>query len=856
MADYPLLVFPEPIPAERAQRHGGGGRPRIPNPHQQAERLAPQFRQLQNAMERKRAALQDNPLGIEPEQALVLETVGSISDFINAVQKVGGLEWLGEFEHDPIEPEHGFEDDKNPQKQLSGQLFLIMTDQQALQQMQMFFTQWRENPDADFPYGLAKLKNAFAHLHTIRPWDAEDRIRETGILDDWNDRLEYGQEFVPFEAELWFRNNAARRQRSESYLRSIIESLDGEVVQQCIIPDIAYHAILGKIPAANIQEIVRQPEIRQNVRLLQCESIRHIRPVGQCIIRLPEDMSGTAPLKQGGPQRPPTGKPIVALLDGLPLVGHRLLDGHVIVDDPDDFESAYQARERVHGTAMASLICHDDLDEGRDPVRRPLYARPIMKPQHFDGRFMGESIPEDVLPIDLIHRAVRRLYESENDEPPAAPSVRIINLSVCNEARPFDREISPWARLIDWLSWKYNILFIVSAGNHREDIELDVARTELSNLVPIQREKSVIKAIASDTRNRRLLSPAETLNGLTVGATHQDSSTVGATRFIDPFTQIDLPSVINAQGPGYRRTIKPDILLPGGRQFLSEKLGTTHSNTVLQVPSYNAPPGQSVAMPGAQGELDRTGYTRGTSNAAALASRNTMLLLDVIEQLREESPGQLPSEYDAVLIKALLVHGAGWASTLPLYESILKNPQNSRQFKEYIGHFLGYGSANIQKVMFCTDQRATVLGAGNLGDGEGAEFVLPLPPSLSAVTDRRRLTITLTWLTPTNSTRQNYRVAHLWFNPKQDNKIAQGRLYADHNAVQRGTVQHEVLEGTNAVPFQDGTNILIKVNCRSDAGDITEPIRYALAVTLEVAEGIDIPVYQEIQNRLAVRVQV
>ena len=130
------------------------------------------------------------------------------------------------------------------------------------------------------------------------------------------------------------------------------------------------------------------------------------------------------------------------------------------------------------------------------------------------------------------------------------------------------------------------------------------------------------------------------------------------------------------------------------------------------------------------------------------------------------------------------------------------------------------------------------------------------PPVCRRLPIGGRLTITLTWLTPTNSTRQNYRVAHLWFNPKQDNKIAQGRLYADHNAVQRGTVQHEVLEGTNAVPFQDGTNILIKVNCRSDAGDITEPIRYALAVTLEVAEGIDIPVYQEIQNRLAVRVQV
>ena len=34
------------------------------------------------------------------------------------------------------------------------------------------------------------------------------------------------------------------------------------------------------------------------------------------------------------------------------------------------------------------------------------------------------------LPVDLVHRAGRRLFEAENDEPPAAPTARIINLSM------------------------------------------------------------------------------------------------------------------------------------------------------------------------------------------------------------------------------------------------------------------------------------------------------------------------------------------------------------------------------------------------------------------------------------------
>jgi hypothetical protein len=537
----------------------------------------------------------------------------------------------------------------------------------------------------------------------------------------------------------------------------------------------------------------------------------------------------------------------------LPLTGHRLLNGRLIVDDPDGYESAYQAKERVHGTAMASLICHGDLGESAEPLRTPVYARPIMQPHRgFDGQFI-EAIPEGVLPVDLIHRAVRRLFEGQEGEPAVAPRVRVINLSVCDPSRPFDRGMSSWARLLDWLSWEYNVLFVVSAGNHPHDIKLNVSGADLRNLSPEEREKAVIEAIAADTRHRRLLSPAETFNGLTLGAIHADASTpVANSRLIDPFVREGLPSTISAHGPGYRRAVKPDVFLSGGRQLLFEKLGNTDTSILLHTLDSERPPGQRVASPGAAGELDRTRYTRGTSNSAALASRGAAFLYDVLSDLRMQPGVNLPSTYDAVLLKALLVHGADWADAGVLYESILRNTQNNATFTDYVGRFLGYGMANMAKVTACTDQRVTVLGVGELSDGEGHDFIFPLPPSLSAVTYKRRLTITLAWLSPVNSTRQNYRIAHLWFNPKND--LAGKRICADHDAVQRGTVQHEVLESEKAVDFQDGDTITIKVNCRADAGDIPEPIRYALAVTLEVAEGINIPIYQEVRDKPRVRV--
>ncbi len=121
--NYPLLVFPAPARAGRAKRSGGGGNLKIPDAASQAKRLEPQFQHLQDAMDKQRIALQDNPLGIIPEQVLILETVGRIQDFIRVARKIPGLEWLGEHELADIEPDYGFEDPNKPEKVLKAQLW-------------------------------------------------------------------------------------------------------------------------------------------------------------------------------------------------------------------------------------------------------------------------------------------------------------------------------------------------------------------------------------------------------------------------------------------------------------------------------------------------------------------------------------------------------------------------------------------------------------------------------------------------------------------------------------------------------------------------------------------------------------
>ena len=48
--------------------------------------------------------------------------------------------------------------------------------------------------------------------------------------------------------------------------------------------------------------------------------------------------------------------PISALFDGVPVLGHHLLNGRVTFDDPDDLAPLSVVTERRHGTEMASLI--------------------------------------------------------------------------------------------------------------------------------------------------------------------------------------------------------------------------------------------------------------------------------------------------------------------------------------------------------------------------------------------------------------------------------------------------------------------------------------------------------------------
>jgi hypothetical protein len=97
-------------------------------------------------------------------------------------------------------------------------------------------------------------------------------------------------------------------------------------------------------------------------------------------------------------------------------------------------------------------------------------------------------------------------------------------------------------------------------------------------------------------------------------------------------------------------------------------------------------------------------------------------------------------------------------------------------------------------------------------------------------------------------------MARLKFSAPKD-ELAIGPIEADHNAVTKGTVQHQVLEGTAAACFASGSSLSIDVDCRGELERFPGSVRYALAASLEVSPGVQIDVHEQVRTLLRAEVR-
>lgn len=817
-------------------------RPRRPNRNRQGERLTPQFRALQSALASDTTELSESTNSPDPEFVVVFEVAGTIDRFMQAAQRIEGLDFITDFVGDGIDPDEEFynvDDDGEPiEGPVRQTLYLVMTNVQAIEELVRLFDLYQDDKDVKFDRGLAPLKNLFDELHTVRRWGAADRVAETGLLADWREHLdligEHGS--VRVEIELVWRARAGDRAAASAAVQAALGG--GTLISETEIPAIAYHAILADLPAGDVVAVLEDgPEA---IELLLANDVLFVSPA--------RPMSLATGLGEEDAElrlddTAPTEPPVAALLDGLPLANHDALKGRLTIDDPGDRSARYAPRQCGHGTAMASLIVHGDLSDPGPAIRSLLYVQPVMVPHEWVPD--TELIPPDQLFVDVVHIAFQRMFRG-ND--PAAPSVRVVNLSLGDPARVFDRRLSPLARLIDHFAYRYNLLIVVSAGN-QSVVHPTVPADALKD--PASLDSAVRRSLHADARHRRMTSPAEAINALTVGATHADSSqAVPPASVLDPLLAGSVASY-SPYGSGFARSPKPELVAPGGRAMALRPVATTGDVTLEPAFTEATGPGIRVAAPTQPGATNGTLFTTGTSNAAALVTRSAIEVLDALANLTNDAdePDFPDEQYHPVLAKTLLIHSATWPEDVERWAEDLGANGNTR--RRLLTQYLGYGVLAPDRVVSAAPKRVTLIGAGSIANNKRHAYRFPLPAGMATAVGWRRLIVTLAWLSPTVSNTQKYRTAFLSFSsPRDDLRIAP--IEADHVMNGKGTVLHEVLEGRRAAGYTADASLAIDVDCKVRVGRLErgEGVRYGLAVTLEVGPEIQVDVHSQVRNRL------
>ena len=803
--------------------------------------------------------------GMEPETVLVIEIVGMIEDFKQAINKVDGWEWLGEWDVEEIEADKDFyrktTKGERTGKPLKGMTFLSVGNKEGYEELLKLWKNWKSKT---LPRGEMKWRDVFRQVRIIRPWGIQEVLRETGMVKHWKKDVETWDSKGAFQIELFYRQDAAKRKEAEEAVRKKLEDEGGKVIGKFLdMEEIRFHAVKAKLPGVKIKDLIEKldsNDLEISIPLFNFSAVMYVRPTGQSMVSTDkkDGVAGEFSIIPTDPELPS----VVAILDGVPNLQHEALHGRLRFEDPDGLEKEYQSGEKCHGTAIASLVVHGENPSGQStPLARPVYCLPVMQAGARGSE--DEGFPGEVFYEARTEKAVRRMFEGQGGEEPAAPDIKVINFSLGDPSRPFIRTPSPWARLLDHLSWEYRVLFCVSVGNFGDTIELDIKSDEFVKLPEGEKVKHTMSAITKQLTERRMISPAESLNVLTVGAIHSDKSEGYSLRnLVDLLPSDALISPVSRLGHGFRCSIKPEVLFPGGRQLYKKPyLGSGRS---FEVPKINSKlPGQKVAWDSnEEGTLNGTAYTKGTSNAAALATHGAARIYEVLAGLRRANGDGIPNELMSVLIKTLLVHGAQQgAQVRSALEKQLKPLVGSRRLKEGVARYIGYGSVDIERVLACAEHRGTTLGFGEIQEKEVHEYDFPLPPDLSGSKAWRRMVVTLAWFSPINLGHRNLREAKLDFGSTQkwdETPLKLKRADSDHYQVKRGTVQHEVFEGERDVSrYEEDGNIKLQVTCRADACEsLSDSIPYGLAVTLEVAEGVQIPVYQQMRARIHGKIRV
>ena len=265
-------------------------------------------------------------------------------------------------------------------------------------------------------------------------------------------------------------------------------------------------------------------------------------------------------------------------------------------------------------------------------------------------------------------------------------------------------------------------------------------------------------------------------------------------------------------------------------------------------------PGLRVAAPSELGSSNWTIFECGTSHATALVTREASMLFDLLEERGRDSAVLEPPDpmFHPLLVRALLAHASSWGDW---WEELGRDLPVGRE-RRRLTPLLGYGRIDPERARGAVN-RAVVIAGNSIGMNERHSYALPLPPSIRSKAEWHRVSITLAYWAPVTHGLKRYRASKVFFTtPKvrEISKLVGGkRVDAEHSAVMRGSLQHEVIEGDNSMGFGNDAIFPVHVECMKDGqcgSEQASRIRYALVASIETAAETSTTVHDEVRAGL------
>lgn len=537
---------------------------------------------------------------------------------------------------------------------------------------------------------------------------------------------------------------------------------------------------------------------------------------------------------------PPEDAPAVCVIDSGIQEHHYLLESAIdsasswcLLPDESPTNVADFVRPGGHGTRIAGAILFGEEVPKSGTHQHSWWIQ--------NARVLDEhaSLPDRLFPPSMLRAVVNRFYNGDK-------RTRIYNHSIASGTPCRLRHMSAWAAEIDFLSFRNDILVIVSTGN---------LRTSGSTSIPgIQEHLSAGRPYPGYLCEpaSRIANPAQSLQALSVGS-------VGYGEFEDSdwrsFARtLGHPSSFSRSGLGIWKSIKPEVVEFGGDNLHSHAtphdVGTPDCGREMYpelVRSTMYPPGPAF-------DRDSVGTSFATPKVTRIAAR-------LQEVLPEES---------CLLYRALIVQSARW----PVWTREVPFDNRIDIIK-----WIGYGLPDIERASTNTQFRTTLITSGDRSISAGGCHVyqIPIPSEL-----RRPgfdfdvlIEVTLSYAAEPRRTRRNRRrYLSTWVDWKSSNKdepldrFRNRALKTEEDAEEPGegfhwtigtrTNQGDVREvSRNAGTVQKDWTVVKSGSLPEDfciavvghQGWSTDPdstATYALAVSVEVV-GKQISIYEHIR---------